>query len=283
MKTGLVLEGGAFRGVFTSGVIDILLKADIPFDYCVGVSAGAGNAMHFKSRQPGRALALTAGEESESYYGLSQVRKNGTLLDLDYLYQTLSYGGAYPFDFAAYYRNPMTCEYVVTDLTTGQAAYLHETVYQKRLLAIVQASCSIPGLCHPVTVDGVPYLDGGIADSLPVFRALAQGCGRVVLVTTKPANDLHPTDYTRLRPLMQRLYGRRYPAFYAALMTRAKRYFAQLDEILALEREGRILVIRPEACPLRGMEKNREKMLAYYRHGCDIAQQQLPALRAYLS
>ena len=282
MKTGLVLEGGGCRGVFTSGVLDLFQERGLWFDYCVGVSAGAGTAMNYKSHQPGRALALSAGEDSPVYYGFSQARKSGKLLDLDLVYNRLSFEPPYPFDFARYYENPMACEYVVTCCETGQAVYLEETVYRKRLVDIVKASCSMPGLCAPVEIDGAHYLDGGIADPMPVFRALARGCDRVVLVTTKPADNLHPTDYTRLRPLMSRLYRRRYPAFYAALMTRIPRYFAQLEEILALEREGQVLLLRPETCDIRSLEKDKERMRRYYDHGRDVAEKRWEALTRFL-
>lgn len=282
MKTGLVLEGGGCRGVFTTGVLDVMLERDLRFDYCVGVSAGAGNAMNFKSRQSGRAYLLTAGTAGKPYYGLSQARKSRRLLDLDLLYHTMSYEGEFPFDFAAYYANPMICEYVLTCCETGQSAYFREDVYQKRLLEIVKASCSLPGLCPPVAIDGLHYLDGGITDPMPVFHALNEGCSRVVLVTTKPADALHPTDYTRLRPLLSKLYKSKYPAFYAGLMTRVKRYFAQMDEILELEREGQVLILRPECCPIKTLEKDREKMGVYYRHGRSVAESRWEALTSYL-
>ena len=283
MKKGLVLEGGGSRGVFSSGVLDYLQEQGVTFDYCVGVSAGAGNAMNFKSGQTGRAHRIVGKTDAHLYYGVSQARHSGKLLDLDYLYRTMTYEGDAPFDFAAYYRNPMECEYTVTCCETGQAEYLSESVYQNRLLDIVKASCSLPGICAPVALDGKHYLDGGIGDSLPVFRAMSKGCEKVILVTTKVVSDVHPTDYSRVRPLMSRLYKRRYPAFFAALMTRCKRYFAELDEILELEKEGQILVIRPEVCNVKTLEKDAEAMQAFYEHGRAIGEAWLPKIRAYLS
>ena len=102
MKKGLVLEGGGSRGVFTSGVLDYLQEQGVTFDYCVGVSAGAGNAMNFKSGQTGRAHRIVGKTDAHLYYGVSQARHSGKLLDLDYLYRTMTYEGAAPFDFAAY-------------------------------------------------------------------------------------------------------------------------------------------------------------------------------------
>lgn len=282
MKTGIVLEGGACKGVFTSGVLDVMMEREMTFDYCIGVSAGAGNAMNFKSRQIERAYKIVAGDETPAYYGLHQAKRSGRLVDLDLVYNKLSYEPPLPFDFHAYYESPMECEYTVACCETGFPEYLSETVYQKRLIDIVKASCSMPGICSPVEIDGKHYLDGGIADSMPVFHAMGRGCDRIVLVTTKPPADLHPTDYSRLRHLMSRLYRKKYPLFYEKLMTRVDRYFAQLDEILELEKEGAVLIIRPEQCNVRSMEKDRAKMREYYRHGRAVIERDWEKLEDYL-
>lgn len=281
-RNGIVLEGGACRGVFTAGVLDVLQERGLTFNYCIGVSAGAGNAMNFKSRQPRRAYELTTGTGSRSYYGIRQARYSHNLIDLDYLYETLSYEGDIPFDFDAYYRNPMVCEYVVSCCETGEAEYLSETVYQKRLLEIVKASGAMPGLCKSRIIDGKHYLDGGVTDALPVLRAFSQGCDKVVLVTTKPAENLHPTDYSRLRPLFQKLYKKRYPRFFESLMDRIPRYFESLEKILELEKEGKIFVIRPQRCNIKTLEKDREEMRQYYLHGKKVAAEQYENLLAYL-
>lgn len=281
-KTGLVLEGGACRGVFTSGVLDVMLERGLSFDYCIGVSAGAGNAMNFKSRQSGRAYTLTAGDSQRKYFGLKQASYSRNLIDLDYLYETLSYQGAFPFDFNAYYKNPMVCEYVLSCCETGKAAYFREDVHQKRLLEIVKASSAMPGLCQSRTIDGLHYLDGGVTDALPVYRAFSQGCDKVVLVTTKPAENLHPTNYARLRPIFQKLYKKKYPAFFDTLMDRIPHYFSQLEEILNWEQAGKIFVIRPEHCTIKTLEKDREEMRRYYQQGKNVVKKQWGRLTNYL-
>ena len=282
MKTGIVLEGGASRGVFTTGVLDTMMEKGLEFDYCIGVSAGAGNAMHLKSRQPGRAYDLLVGGEEESFYGWQQARKSGKLIDLDHMYHEKSYDPDLPFDFGAYYANPMFCEYVVSCCETGNSEYLHEDVYQKRLLDIVKASCSMPGITGVVSLDGKHYLDGGVTDPMPVERAFEMGCDKVVLVLTKPAANLNPTDYARLRPLMSRLYKRRYPEFYAVLMSRVRRYLLQMGQILEMERSGRIFVIRPSHCEISTLEQDREKLRAYYAQGCAVTREKWDAMMDYL-
>lgn len=283
MKTGLVLEGGACRGVFTTGVLDVMLERELAFDYCIGVSAGAGNAMNFKSRQKGRAYELVACSGGASYYGLDAARRSGRLVDLDLVYNEMSYEGDNPFDFAAYYRNPMEVEYTVTCCEDGRAEYLSENVYQKRLIEIVKASCSMPGFCGMVKLDGKHYLDGGIADPMPVRRAMEEKqCDRVVLVTTKPADDLHPTDYSKVRHILHRLYGRKYPDLYDALMTRIPRYFAEMAWIEEQQKQGKVFLIRPRVCHIKGLERDREKMQQYYLHGRNICTDLWEDLTAYL-
>ena len=282
MKTGLVLEGGACRGVFTTGVLDVFMDRGQTFDYCIGVSAGAGNAMNYKSRQRGRVISMLTDDHMPDYFGLSQAKKSGKLLDLDLLYDKFSFESDQPFDFAEYYDKPMECEYVVSNCGTGQADYLREKVYRKRLVNIVKASSSMPGICAPVSLDGQYYLDGGIADPMPVEHALEQGCDKVVLVMTKPASNLHPTDYSRLRVLMYRMYGRRFPEFFECMMSRIPRYFGQLDKILELEKEGKVFLIRPEECNIRGLEKDKEKMREYYRHGMACAEKNWDEMQKFL-
>lgn len=282
MKTGLVLEGGACRGIFTTGVLQVMQARGLQFDYCIGVSAGAGNAMHLKSGQLDRAFEIVAGS-GPAYYGFSQSRKSGRLVDLDLVYRQMSYSEDMPFDFDAYARSPLVCEYVVTCCETGQAEYFCVPQGNELLLDTVIASCSLPGLCAPVQIGNKRFLDGGIADPMPVRRALAQGCERVVLVTTKPAASLHPTDYRALKHAMSRLYKWRYPAFYQTLMNRIPTYFAQYGRILQMEESGQIFIIRPEECHIHTMEKDRQKMQEYYRHGQAVAQAQWDKLTAYLT
>ena len=281
MKTGLVLEGGGSRGVFTTGVLDLMLERGLDFSYCVGVSAGAGNAMNFKSRQAGRALSIVGG--GASYIGLDAARRTGRLLDLELVYDELSFEGDHPFDFAAYYRNPMQAEYTLTSCETGQSVFLSENVYHKRLVKIVMASCSIPGVCAPVELDGQHYVDGGVADPMPVRHAFDQGCDRVVLITTKPRDDLHPTDYRKIRHLLETLYGRKYPALVDAMMTRLPRYFEEMAWIEEEERAGRVFVIRPEHCHIHTLERDLEKLRPYYLHGRQIGEEQWDSMLEYLN
>lgn len=283
MKIGIVLEGGACRGVFTAGVLDVMQEKGLTFDYCIGVSAGAGNAMCFKSRQPGRAYALTVGIDCVSSFGVQQARDSRKMVDLDHLYHTMSYEGPHPFDFSAYHRNPMECEYVVSCCESGEAEYLHEEVYQHRLQEIAKASSSLPAFCPPVELDGKHYLDGGICDPLPVQRAFAKGCNKVILVTTKPADSLHPMDYRKWRILLHRLYKRRFPAMFDALMDRIPHYFTDLRKILEQEARGEILVIRPLQCNVSTLEKDRGKMEEYYQHGRELAQLMWPQIEEYLN
>ena len=282
MKIGLVLEGGGSRGVFTSGVLDLLLEENIPFDFCIGVSAGAGNAMCFKARQKGRAFSLLGSIEGSRYYGLAQARKSKSFVNLHLLYHTLSETGPFPFNFRAYQENPMECEYVLTCCETGLPEYLQEEHNQTRLQNIVMASCSLPGFCPPVALDGKHYLDGGVADAMPVFRAISKGCDKILLITTKPPTSLRPMDYRKMRLLMEKLYRKKYPALFHQLMTRADRYFSQLQEILELEKEGLVYILRPRSCPLKMLDTDPNKLREYYNHGRAVGKEHLAAIREFL-
>lgn len=283
MKTGLVLEGGACRGVFTSGVLDVMQEKGLTFDYCVGVSAGAGNAMCFKSHQPERAFRLSAGIGCTTSFGPAQVRDSKKMVDLDHLYRTMSYQGPYPFDFFTYHNDPMECEYVVSCCETGKAEYFSEDIVQERLLEITKASSSLPVFCPPVELDGKHYLDGGICDPLPVKRALDKGCDKIILVTTKPADALHPIDYRKWRVLLQGMFRHRFPAMYDALMNRTVQYFTSLRHILEMEQAGKLIVIRPQECSVSTLEKEQSNMIAYYNHGKELAEQMWPQITDYLS
>ena len=149
MKTGIVLEGGAFRGLFTAGALDCLMDNQIVFDYVVGVSAGAGNAVNYMSGQKGRTKWTITASGENAYYGVKQMRKSRKMLDLDRMVMEFSHK-QYPFDFEKFLASPSEVELVVTNCETGKAEYIAKTDDEKRMLTAVKASCSVPVLCNPV-------------------------------------------------------------------------------------------------------------------------------------
>lgn len=270
--TALVLEGGGMRGVFTSGVLDWMIDHGITFPYLVGVSAGSSNALSFASHQRGRGKYIFADLQVERHYlGVSNILRHRSIMDMDLLYHELP-ESLWPYDYAAYKANPMRVESVATDCLTGQAVYLEEKDDAKRIIDIVRASSSLPFACPIAHVDGRPMLDGGIADSIPLQRAIDQGYEHAVVVLTRHRGYRKDEQPTRLPSFIYK----RYPHLREALRTRGARYNAQLAMVEQLEQEGRITVIRPDhPVEVARIETNMDKMNALYRHGFEMAEKLL--------
>lgn len=280
-KIGLVLEGGAFRGVFTAGVLDVLMENKIECDYVVGVSAGAGNAMGYLSKQPGRTRnVIKPGDHRQNYFGMKQVLRHGRFLNLDMMFHEYPYN-QFPYDFDALRRCRIENEVVVTNCETGKAEYFNERKDTDKLLNLCKASCSVPLMCAPVQIGGCHYLDGSICDSIPIDRALLQGCDRLVVIMTKNASEA-PTDYGKLRAVLKMRYKKKYPRFYEALLGRTGVYKKQIKKLGQLEKEGKALVLRPDMECIHKFEQNDERVEAFYQNGRSVAGKNLDRLRAFV-
>ena len=263
-KTGLVLEGGGMRGVFTSGVLDAFMKHNLTFPYVVAVSAGACNGMSYVSHQPRRARISNIDYlERYKYIGIRHLVTQGCIFDRDLLYD--KFPNQYlPFDFDTFFNSEMEFEMVTTNCRTGLPMYLSERHDRQRALDIVRASSSLPYVSKIVEVDGEPMLDGGIVDSIPVERAIAKGFPRNVLVLTRN-KGYRSTGRDHKTP---RFVYRNYPRLRVALSHRIEAYNAQLDMIDRMEAEGRVLCIRPERPMEVGrIEKDTAKLERLYEEG----------------
>ena len=184
-STGLVLEGGGMRGVFTSGVLDALMKHECYFPYVAAVSAGACNGLSYMSHQPRRARYSNIDMlRKYSYLSLKNLLVQGSIFDPNILYERFP-AEIVPFDYDTYARNPAPFEMVTTNCLTGEAEYLSEKHDARRLTAIAKASSSLPYVAQITPVDGIPMLDGGIVDSIPVLRATSKGHPFNVVVMTR--------------------------------------------------------------------------------------------------
>lgn len=270
--TALVLEGGGMRGVFTSGVLDWMIDHGITFPYLVGVSAGSSNALSFASHQRGRGKYIFADLQAERHYlGVRNIFRYRSIMDMDLLYHELP-ESLWPYDYAAYKANPMRVESVATDCLTGKAVYLEEKEDPERIIDIVRASSSLPFACPIAQVDEIPMLDGGIADSIPLQRAIEQGYKHAVVVLTR-----HRGYRKEEKPLrIPSFVYSRYPQLREALRTRGERYNAQLAMVEQLEQEGRIIVVRPNhPVEVARIETNMDKMNELYCHGFEMAEKML--------
>ena len=279
-EAALVLEGGGTRGVFTAGVLDYLLEKQVKLPYVIGVSAGACNAIDYVSEQIGRTKDCTIiQDKNKRFIGTKDALKKGYLFDMDRLFDEYP-NRLFPFDFDTYFASDIQCEVVVTNCLTGEAMYLSEKQDKERLLTICRASSSIPLISPVVDVDGIPCVDGGVADSVPLIHSMKLGHQKNVVVLTRNKG------YRKKAPGKSRLLYtaalKKYPNLLNALLNRYRNYNRVMELIEKWEEEGHIFVIRPEVEPVSRTEQNVEKLTEFYDHGYQLMEQRLGELQAYL-
>lgn len=273
-ETGLILEGGGMRGVFTSGVLDAFMKYDVYFRYTVAVSAGACNGLSYVSRQPRRARISNIDMLAKyDYIGLRHLVTQGCIFDPELLYHRFPYE-LVPYDYDEYFRNCRrgeVFEMVTTNCQTGFAEYLTETSGDShRLNELARASSSLPYVSKIVNIDGKPMLDGGIVDSIPVMHSIEMGHKTNVVICTRN-KGWRDTGRDHKQP---KFVYRNYPRLRVALSHRIEVYNRQLDLIDELEEQGKILVVRPMNPVVVGrMEKDVNKLEALYEEGFLLGEQ----------
>lgn len=267
-QTGLVLEGGGMRGVFTCGVLDFLMDHNVRFPYAIGVSAGACNGLSYMSRQRGRAKYSNIDLlEKYNYIGLRHLFKKRNIMDFDLLFHEFP-ERILPYDYDAYFSSPERFVMVTTNCVTGEANYFEEKECRKRVIDIVRASSSLPFVCPIAYVDNIPMLDGGIADSIPLERAMRDGFTKNVVVLTRNRGYRKESKDIKIPSFLYR----KYPKMREALSNRGALYNAQLDLVERMEDEGLITVIRPEKpVAVDRIEKDPKKLTALYEEGYHCA------------
>ena len=267
-NTALVLEGGGLRGVFTCGVLDCFMDHGICFTFIVVVSAGACNGLSYMSGQRGRAKSSNIDLMDKYHYvGLKYLLTQGCIMDFKLLFEDFP-ERIIPYDYDAYFSNQSRFVMVTTNCLTGKAEYLEEKSSSERVMSIVRASSSLPYVTNITYVDGVPMLDGGIVDSIPVRYALDQGYEKLVVILTRNRGYRKKEGKTRIA----KAFYRKYPALQTALMERNIVYNRTMELIESLEDQGKITVIRPiRPVEVGRMEKDTAKLSALYQEGYDIA------------
>lgn len=265
MKRGLVLEGGAFRGLFTSGIIDVMMAHDVWPDGLIGVSAGAAFGCNYKSRQAGRAIRYNkAYAHDPRYSGIRSLLTTGDYFNAQFAYHTMP-RQLDVFDNEAFNANPMQFYAVCTDVVTGKAVYKHLEQASDTTYDWIRASASMPLVSRVIDLEGHKLLDGGVADSIPLAYFESIGYDRNVVILTQPEGYLK--EHNKLMPLL-RLSLRKYPKMIEALDQRHLMYNRQLDYVSEAEREGRCLVIRPkEHLPIGHISHNPDEMQRVYDMG----------------
>lgn len=280
MKKGLILEGGAMRGMFTAGVIDVLMENGIEFDGAIGVSAGAAFGINYKSRQMGRVIRYnTKFARDKRYCGLRVLLKTGNIYSTEFCYTEvpLKYD---VFDFDTYEQTPMEFHLVCTDVETGDAIYHKYEGQRDHGFDWIRASASMPLVSQIVEIDGQKMLDGGIADSIPIKYFENIGYNRNIVILTQPQ------EYRKKKNGMMsliKLKYKKYPKLIKAMANRHKLYNETVAYIEAKEKAGELFVIRPEAdLPVSRIEKDPEKLKAAYEIGRKTAIKHLEKIHEYL-
>ncbi len=268
-NTGLVLEGGGMRGTFTSGVLDGFMKNNVYFHYVVAVSAGACNGMSYMSHQIRRARISNIDYLAKyKYIGLRHLVTQGCIFDRKLLYEDFP-DKLLPFDYDAYFNNEDEFEMVTTNCLTGRPCYMSEKADRQRLIDIVRASSSLPYVSKIVWVDGIPMLDGGIVDSIPLMHSIEKGHKTNVLVLTRN-KGYRSTEKDHKIP---HFIYKNYPRLRVALSHRCAAYNQQLDLIDEMEEKGDIVCIRPEKPMEVGrMEKDVDKLERLYEEGYQLGE-----------
>ncbi len=280
-KKGVIMEGGAMRGMFTAGVIDVLMENGIEFDGAIGVSAGAAFGVNYKSKQIGRVIRYnTRFVRDKRYGGLRILLKTGNIYSTEFCYHEVPLKHDI-FDFDTYESNPMEFYVVATDIETGEAVYHKFEGRNDHCFDWIRASASMPLVSRIVEIDGQKMLDGGIADSIPVRFFESIGYSKNIAVLTQCKD--YQKSKNRMMPLIKLKYAK-YPKLVEAMANRHLMYNETLSYIEKKEKSGELFVIRPECdLPVSRIEKDPEKLKEAYEIGRKTAIKQLKKIKAFLA
>ena len=280
-NTGLVLEGGGLRGVYTSGILQAFMEHDIYIPYVIGVSMGACNAANYVSRQIGRNRIVNIEYVNDRRY-LSYLRllTKGELFGMDFIFKSIP-DELVPFDYETFFNSPQKSITVVADCITGEALYLESKEIGKDYLFILRAASSLPLVQKPVFYQGRWLLDGGLVDSIPIQKSLRDGNTKNIIILTQPVGF-------RKKPQgLQGLIRLKYPQFkgiHKAIAERHIIYNETLDFIKQKEKDGAAFVFRPETkLPVGRVERDKSKLCHVYDLGYEDAKKQMNALLQFLS
>ncbi|MGN0233100.1 MAG: patatin family protein [Bacteroidaceae bacterium] len=279
MKKGLVLEGGGMRGMFTVGVIDVMMEEGICFDGMIGVSAGATFGCNLKSHQPKRALRYNIRfRHDPRYMGLYSLLTSGDWVNAHFCYRTVP--DKYDlFDYDRFEQDDMEFQVVCTDAVTGRPVYKRLTSLRGENMDWLRASASLPLLSRPVKVTDHLLLDGGITDSIPLKHFQEEGYGRCVVVLTQP--DGFRKTPTKLMPLFH-LLMKQYPHITKAMARRHEMYNDQLDYLHRQAEQGKALVIHPDdTLPIGRVQQDKKRMERVYQMGREAAMEAMPRIRKF--
>lgn len=263
----LILEGGTFRPIFSCGVMDALLEEDIMFPYVIGVSAGISDGISYVSRQIGRNMDIGRQYRNDKrYLGIRNFRSQKSLFGLDFVFGEIP-EKLIPFDWDTYLKYEGKILVGVTNAETGEAEYLDGLCFDPKFM-MFRATCALPGLFPAIAIGDGKYYDGGVADPIPVRRAIEDGNEKHLIVLTRPEG--YQKRLGRPNRLVAKRIGHKYPKMKERLLTRHTAYNETVTLCEELERQGKAIIIRPEY-PLNSFEKNIQTLEKTYEHGYKLA------------
>lgn len=276
--TGLVLEGGTFRPIFSCGVMDALLSENLMLPYCIGVSAGIADGVSYISRQPQRNLEIMQKYRNDKrYMGRHHLRKEKSLFGLDFVFGEIP-DTLLPFDKETFFKYDGTCLVGVTNAVTGEAEYKNAMDMDDKF-TMLRATCALPVFFPAIELDGNRYYDGGIADPIPAKKALDDGCAKVIIVLTQPRGFVKRCG--KYDKMGARLLARKYPEMKKLILSRAERYNENVKYCEELVKEGRAMIIRPNHL-LNSFESDVRKLEMAYWHGYRMTKEKMKKIKKFL-
>lgn len=277
----LVLEGGALRSIYQAGVLDVFLEKEIEFPYVIGVSAGALNAGNYISKQIGRSAKVNIEYvDDPRYIGVNHFLKEHSIFNFDFLFGEPTKEWM-PYDEKQFLKSQQRYIIGATNCETGKENYFEKRTYQE-LTTVLRASSTLPILSDISFIDGIPYIDGGVANSVPIDKAMADGYKKIVVILTR--QEGFKSRSFMLVNTIYKIYYRKYPNIVNKLCTMAKRYNQRQELISRLEKQGEIFVIRPQKPVKVGkIEKNKTKLNMLYEEGKCDAENSIDKMMEYLN
>lgn len=277
-NTSLILEGGTFRTVYTAGILDAFLDQQIMMSYIIGISAGAMNACSYISKQKERTLRVLINfRHDKRYMGFRNFFKEKSIFGLDYAYDLIP-NQLDPFDWDTYQKYDGTLLFGVTNAMTGEVEYMNALEMDRKCM-MLRATCAIPILFPEIKINDIPYFDGGLADPIPIQKAIDDGYNKHVLVLTRPKGYRKQLDSQSKWAM--KLLKRKYPKLVELMQVRIDKYNETLSLCERLEEEGKAFIFRPEF-PMKSMEKDVKVMRQSYEMGYNLANSQMEKLNAFL-
>ena len=278
--SALVLEGGSLRPMFSCGVMDALLDNNIDFPYVIGVSAGITDGVSYVSKQKMRNYHITVDYRNDKrYLSLGNYLREGSIFGLKFLYEDIPQT-ILPFDWETYHANPAVVKVCVTNARTGKAEYLDGKLLDDKS-TMLKATCAQPMLFPEIVMNGEAYYDGGIADSIPAEKALADGHEKMLIVLTRPKGYVKTQSGKMVAAA--KVIGRKYPALKEPLLNRYKKYNEQVKFCEELEKSGKAIILRPtQDVQIGSLEKDVDKIKAIYEYGYKLASERMDAIAKLL-